>query len=1204
MKERINRLAKGIIDSELPKMIYSPERIEETIRINSVAIRDLLIVSENGLNVKGLVYSSNARVKIPSERNAFGGIRNHIAYEVDTSFLVTGDEIKGTFSLVTNCGEKEIPYTFYVDLASSGRILGELKTAEDFLYLAEQDMDTALRLLEYQDFLEAPFMQDMRVRSIYDGLRGHGNRQNFMEEFLIALEVKKPIHLNMDETKKIYKNLQNGLEDFITIEADHWGYVYMEAAADGDFIHLPKKSATQADFDQGTFRLPIRILPENLHAGKNFGRIFITTSKEQKQMIIEVHNERAPKSGKERFDAKDWMELLRLRLEYESTLNAREPLLKQMQKKLDQIRMRCRDSVLCLLQTEMDLLSGEKNRAGRALDEVRTEVLNEYAGNRVVICYFQYLQVQIFNEPEQKNALIRLLQKYCSEDGSSRSNQDILLYLMLLRMNPELFENPGTVFISMNQEFKDGCTSPFLYNECLKLLNTHPELLRSLGQFETQVLLFGVKREIVSRSLALRVSEVARQQKTFKKVNLTLLTGLYEMYQDSDLLVSICTMLIKENCRSKNYFIWYDRGVCAGINLTRLYEYYLYTLPDNYSQLLPKEIFLYFSYATEMNQYSRCVLYRNLLLYGDRESEIYHDYKRSIEQFAIEQLFAGRINNELAVIYQDILYEELIDRQLARTLPEILCSHRILCREPGMQYVVVRHAELMREDAYSLWEGEAYVPLFSERDVIQFQDSYGNRYINVNYEKTPVMRDVKHLLNLCFQMYQEHPVLLIEACYEIIEKDTLTSKEAAFLEQTAQKMELHPLFHKKIISAILRYYMNLADEHAEGETNTGISYLLSLNKDSLTREERNAICEILIKRNYDSEAYSMIFRYGAEGIDTECLLKLTEKMVLQKLFDEDDYLLRLAWLIFSHEKGDSIILDYLCEHFNGIVEQMYRILIQAIKEHIETYDLEERLLAQMLFTGETEKMDQVFELYASRKKINESIVKAYFTVKSTSYFLDNKMTQDRVFTYLESVVNTSSDKDKVPEIYLLALTKYYATLPELNKEQRNLCQVVVDVLLEAGMLFAYFRDLSRFIKIPGNILDKEMIEYHGNKERKPYLQLRILPEEEEFHFEEMRSIYRGIYIKEKVLFEGEILEYRIYEEEEGKQNKVAEGRILRKEMLNRSPGSRFAYLNEMGLSLDLKNENALKETMKEYLKKDEAVKTLFTLRPSSGRKEL
>ena len=59
-----------------------------------------------------------------------------------------------------------------------------------------------------------------------------------------------------------------------------------------------------------------------------------------------------------------------------------------------------------------------------------------------------------------------------------------------------------------------------------------------------------------------------------------------------------------------------------------------------------------------------------------------------------------------------------------------------------------------------------------------------------------------------------------------------------------------------------------------------------------------------------------------------------------------------------------------------------------------------------------------------------------------------------------------------------------------------------------GHDFAYFKDLARFIHIPGNILDKEIIEYHGNRAVRPYLRLRILPQEEEFHYEEMRLVYR------------------------------------------------------------------------------------------------
>ena len=132
MKERINRLAKGIIDSEQPKMTWSPEKIDETLRMNTLMQRNLWIGSENGLSVKGFVYSSNLRVRIPGDNNSFGGLRCRIVYEVDTSFLTAGDTITGSFYLVTNCGEEEIPYEFHVEVADAGKTLGDLKTAEDF----------------------------------------------------------------------------------------------------------------------------------------------------------------------------------------------------------------------------------------------------------------------------------------------------------------------------------------------------------------------------------------------------------------------------------------------------------------------------------------------------------------------------------------------------------------------------------------------------------------------------------------------------------------------------------------------------------------------------------------------------------------------------------------------------------------------------------------------------------------------------------------------------------------------------------------------------------------------------------------------------------------------------------------------------------------------------------------------------------------
>ena len=94
-------------------------------------------------------------------KNAFGGLRNHIVYEVDTSWCENGDLIKGNFTLVTNSGELEVPFLFRVEMIESVRVLSTLKSMDDFVELAKKDMELALRLMEYRDFMEAPLFKDL-----------------------------------------------------------------------------------------------------------------------------------------------------------------------------------------------------------------------------------------------------------------------------------------------------------------------------------------------------------------------------------------------------------------------------------------------------------------------------------------------------------------------------------------------------------------------------------------------------------------------------------------------------------------------------------------------------------------------------------------------------------------------------------------------------------------------------------------------------------------------------------------------------------------------------------------------------------------------------------------------------------------------------------------------------------------------------------
>ena len=1195
MRERINRLARGIIDSAMPELVLTPDKVEASVLAGEVIRGEILVSSGNNLHIKGLVYSSHERVRVVN--NAFGGLRNRIIYEVNSSFCEHGDEFKGSFYLVTNGGEREIPYSLRVQAGESGESLSNLKTPRDFALLAKKDLEKALRMFEYQDFTEAPFMQDARVRAIYDGLKGRTGRRNLLEEFLIALQVKEPVTLVLDAGARVYENPQTPIMDHIDIAAGGWGYVSVDVSADAPFIELAASRLTDREFVQGRCRLEYRIVPGRLHRGRNFGSIRLKTLREEFVVPIEAGGKLAAgitnqdPAGEGHLDHESLFKYLSLRLDYEAGIYEPALLLNQMMKETEHLRTDFPgDDRARLIQAELLVLNGRKDNAAIVLDEARDRVLAHREEQVELYCYYQYLRLELKPSVQQKESLVRYIRKLLWEDGCVRP----YLFLLLMKMDETMAQNPLELYNSMGTLFNQGCCSPFLYVAACRQLARYPDLFVRLGDLEIQALYTGVQKGLVNRDMALRAAGLALGMKHYRKLVERLFAKMYQAYGELPLLEAMCSILIKGDRKGKDAFQWYEKALEQGVNLTRLYEYYLYSIPEDYGHLLPKEVLLYFSYEKDLDRHNRQVLYRNILEYMTPSSELYQTYTRHMEQFAMEQLFQSRINSSMAVVYEHMIYKDMIDSRVARVLPGILRSCRIRCEDPRMKYVIVRYEELEDEEAFLLENQSAYVPLFSQRSILLFQDAYGNRYLNVKHWKVPVM-DRPELLDRCYQVYPDHPMLKLSECRDIVNHGVESDEQAELLEELMMQMHLNPVFAGKLMQAITDYYCRRAAEEHNEDGGFNCSYLVQIDKKSMGARQRQQICETLISQNHMREAYDMIREYGSQYISTPHLMKLCAKTILMNLFDQDDLLLGLSHEVFCQGCYDSVILDYLCEHFNGTVSQMYEVLIRGVKEHVETYDLEERLLGQMLFTGCCDQMDSVFDLYMKRKSTREMVVKAYFTQKSVQYFLEEKEVDARVFEYLKQAVEHSLEKDKMPTIYLLALTRYLSTLAKLEEKDVKLLKAMTSLLLEEGLVFPYTRELSKHIHVPEDIMDKAMVEYRGEKDGHPELLVRILPEEEDFHSEDIRRVYQGIFVKQKVLFEGEIMEYRIYDCLDGHRTLAAEGKAECDHKLEGKENSRFACLNEMGAAIKEKDDSRLLSAMEDYLKKSAALSRLFPM---------
>lgn len=1188
MRERINRLAKGIVDPEALRLVIDPEELTDTVHAGEVTRKIITVAEEENRFIKGLVYSSNIRVRIAN--NAFGGVRNRITFEIDSMYLTQKDVITGAFYLVTSAGERKVPYSFSIAVEASGRTLENLNTVEDFAELARKDQETALRLFEYQDFTEAPFMQDIHIRTLYDGLKSRGNRQNLLEEFLVALKAKEPVTLDVEERRLSFERMEKPAKEWLEVRASTWGFVQFQVTADGDFLELPKKLFGPSDFKDGVCQVGYVINPARLHGGRNLGAFMVATIRDSFLVRVEAQGgeEEIPLTGSR--DQESLGRYLNLRLKYELGMSEARPLINEMKQETECMRRKDGETpLILLLQAELAAMEGQKDRADVLLDGHRADFSDMRRDQPELYCYYQYL-LQILNKKEgQRESVIRLIRRCLWEE-----NRHPYLFFLWLKLDPEIKENPAELLDRMRRLFDRGCCSPFLYVQAFLIYRQEPQLMHRLGGFEIQVMIFAVKKGLMNPELAGRVSELSGTIKRYTKSGLNLLTGLYEKYPEKTFLSAVCGMLIKGDCREEKHFPWYQKALETGVSLTGLYEYFLYSLPENYPYLLPKEVLLYFSYEKSMDDYSRSMLYMNILKYMKPDSDLYRQYERDIEKFTMEQLLGARVNSRLVVLYQHMIYKEMIDQKVARVLPAVLRSCRIEMNNPNIKYVVVCYEELEDEDAFLVKDGAAYVPLFREHSVLLFQDGYGNRFANIPCEKVPAMEkdNIQELEEQCYDVYPRHEMLRMQECGEIVDQGISGDGELMTLERILSDMKLKPLYKKRILTRIIEYYQNRAETEGTSTAGGG-EYLLGLNMERLSRLERAGVCETLIQQDYIREAWGRIRRYGAEEVKSQRLLKLCSRMIVQHQPDEDEALLLLSCDLFSQGKYDAVLLDYLCEYFNGSSKQMFRILNQAVRERVEVYDLPERLLAQQLFTGETDRMDSVFDWYVAGKRTGENLVKAYFTMKSSEYFLKGQPARERVFEYLEGAIRGISDLDKVPTVYLLALSRYYSTLLVLEGDRRELCRAITDHLLAEDRVFSWFKDLGKWVPMPDSVMEQVIVEYQGSRNTKPALQVRILPEEEAYHWEEMRSVYSGIFVRQKVLFEGEILEYRIYEKQEEKLTLVKEGSLSWEPDGEKKEGSRFAALNDMGLCLALKEEEALKGKMLKYIEDSAVMEELF-----------
>ena len=1176
---------KGTIDLDLPEIILSDTEIQVSVEAGKNYSGTIILTNDKKRPMKGVVYSSSRHINVKEEQ--FIGEEVILHYTIDTQNHEVLDTIEGNIAIISDCGELMIPVKATIIAASLKTGEQILKNLFQFTDLAKEDWATAVSIFKSDAFEDVLLSTEpWRYKEIYRSLLKGRSPSGALEEFLIAIHKKQPIQLSVSKLSFMYESIQEPFLDKINITKDLWGYTEIRVSTDCDFIQLDHNVLWTDDFIGNQYSLQFQIQPEQLGKGKNFGHIYLESALQSFVIEIVCHQnvEKQQQIIDRRKMKKYHSKLLENYLKFRLQKIEFEEYISQSEEVIQSAKTIQEEEFLHLLECHLFIMRGDRLKAKEILEAYENKMNQLKEKSPIIFCAIYYLKALVYQDEvmiQRANGIIH--------EMYSHGHKDFIIFWFLIYMDRGYTDNRKLLIDHLKQQFEQGCRSPMMYFEAMSAYQVEPALLNELSNFELQVIHFGVKHDFISQDVAGQYAYLAMKERYYNRLTFHALVMMYEKYQSKDILTGICTTLIKGHQRAQRYFKWYKLGVESQLKVTELHEYYMYTIDETSKDPLPQPILLYFIYNSRLNDRKRAYLYARIIKEKASNPSIYRTYAKKMEQFALKQLMSKNINENLSVIYEDLLEQNLLTQEYYPYLQEVAYRTEIICKNPYMKGLFVVHKELEREEYVPLNDNIAYVNVLTDNVMFYFVDAKEQRYsTSVEYEERRLMKETDQL--------QEILYIINANLYQYVERLAADGASHSYDEVAAalckQALELPGLkqeYRNALMEQLIYYYNGIHNTDALDY------YLKSIDLSRLSRKSRSAILEICIQReNYD-QVIEDVKLHGFEDLSPNRLSKLcirllqnAEYVVESKLF------LYMCLSAFFRGNREEEIIRYLAETFVGATSTMHEIWQAAMSAHLTVHTMEEQLLAQVLFAhGDIRKVQEVFISYyrhSPKSKVNH----AYLNYASANYLMKEEQPRIDILGCMKHEV--MERKNLFCEI---ALLKFYSLhLEELIDDEKDFAQNMLEDAVLHQVILPEFVNLEEKLNLPNVMRNKTWIQYKSMCGNHIKLYYRILfsedQKETEFTSEVMTPTIFGIYVRSFVLFLNETLEYFVTKESDGIEMKTEVQKVYYKPS-QKKYNSTFEQLNEM-LALyeevDSSSEE-LADLIERYVKKDYMIQHYF-----------
>lgn len=835
-----------------------------------------------------------------------------------------------------------------------------------------------------------------------------------------------------------------------------------------------------------------------------------------------------------------------------------------------------------LMQAAALIRIGKKDDGERILKRYEKNHVLHFKNAEFRAC-FLYLAGELTEDKIQRKNILIQLQKLYQKNPALPS-----LYWYLARMDEVFVKNPEKKLAFLEKQWKLGCKQNLLYIEVIKTLREHPEAAQNMDDFLMQCYIWAQRRHVITKEMGVQIAKHAMKLKSCEGRYEYLLRECYRIFSTKELLAALCCLYMRDGRTDQTAAGYYAKGVEFELKLNNLHEYYMMATAEQKKELLPEQVLLYFLYHDTLSANQKVFLYKNIVCYGDKESEIYAKYKSKIEKYTVESLLKRKVGEEYAYLYDQVLYPQIFTREMAEAIADLLFLRKVTCTDYRIREVEVSYEQLKEPKRFPLKKYQAYVPIYAPSAVVTLVDEVGNLYRNtVPYKIEKVLNDKKYI-DICKQYVKDHTGMLLYLCAKKTDHLTITDENVLYYEQIPGNKEFAESYRNAVLLKLLDYHAGKKSlDHIPKEW-------FDLDGKSMTREQRGKMIMYFAQCKQFAKAFSWMESYGAIYVSANCILKILTAMADTEAAEKELFY-RLCYGCFQNGQANYMSLKYMSESFLGTCSQMTEVWRMAKAFGVDTSSLEERILVQMMFTGT--ELPGHFDIYLSynQRTPDETLKKAYLTYMSREAFVKNKEFDNRFYFLLEEELMKNTG---YTEICVLAYLKYLSKKESLSVKQKSAAVNYLKDFFGKKCYFSFMQDFGKTIPEALVLEDKIFVEYFAPSSSEVVLHYIIEnTKDEAYRYTTCRMYpsYSGIFSKTFSLYEGEKITYFITEKRADGTEISSSSVTKTKNICMEDSVTKYGRINRMKKLEGSGDREKLMAEMQQYKFLDMAAEELFPM---------